>query len=264
MFHQPKKSLGQNFLSDGRVRRRIVEACAFSPSDTVLEIGPGRGALTPLIAERVKKVYAVELDRELAVALEEKYRDNAKIVVRNEDILVFDPAGIAESRSQKIKVFGNIPYYITSPIIERLIDARAVIDTVFLTVQKEFARRISASPRTKEYGAFSCYVQYYTQPRILFDIKKNSFFPVPRVDSSFIRLKLREKPAVRVGDEERLFRLVRLAFQQRRKTIRNSLRGAVSREALENFISSRRLDQSVRPEEMSLNDFAALADSGAR
>jgi 16S rRNA (adenine1518-N6/adenine1519-N6)-dimethyltransferase len=255
----PKKSLGQNFLRDGRARRRIVDACGFSPSDVVLEIGPGQGAVTPLIAERVKKLYAVELDTRLASELQERFA-GTNVTVEKADILAFDPASIQESRSARIKVFGNIPYYITSPIIEHLFASRALIETVFLTVQKEFAERMCAEPGTKTYGSFSCFVRYYARPRILFRVKRNSFYPPPKVDSCFVRLDIREHPPVEVSDEQKLFSVIRHAFQQRRKTLRNSLEGIVSREQLESFFSCRQLAPGTRPERLSLEDFAALSE----
>jgi 16S rRNA (adenine1518-N6/adenine1519-N6)-dimethyltransferase len=264
MLQRAKKSLGQNFLRDGNARRRIVAACGFSASDTVLEIGPGRGSLTSLIAERVKKVYAVELDQALAEGLQEQFRDNAAVDIRQGDILRFDPGSLPEARAGKITVIGNIPYYITSPILEHLIDNRQAVKAVFLTVQKEFARRICAAPGSKEYGSFSCYIQYYTKPAILFDIKKNSFYPVPKVDSSFIRLEMRAIPAVHVSDEERLFRVIRHAFQQRRKTLRKSLKGIVAESALERFFACSGIPSTTRPERLSLQDFAALAGSASR
>jgi 16S rRNA (adenine1518-N6/adenine1519-N6)-dimethyltransferase len=259
MRKTPKKSLGQNFLRDGRARQRIIAACGFSGGDIVLEIGPGTGALTPLIAERVKKVYAVELDRNLAAGLEAAYAASPSVSIITGDILRFDPTAIAGSHSEKLVVFGNIPYYITSPIIEHLFDFRHVIKVIFLTVQKEFARRICAVPGSKEYGSFSCYAQYYTKPEILFDIKRNSFYPAPRVDSSFIRLMVRDQPAVSVRDEQRLFSVIRHAFQQRRKTIRNSLKDIVTREELDAFFSRSRIDPNTRPERLSLQDFAQLS-----
>lgn len=254
----PKKRLGQNFLRDGHARARIVAACDFSPSDIVLEIGPGQGAITPLIAPRVAKVYAVEIDTQLIAGLEEKLRFFPNVAVLNRDILRFDICSIPESASRKIRIFGNIPYYITSPIIEHLFASRAGIADIFLTVQKEFARRICAGPGSKEYGSFSCFVQYYAEPEILFDVKRHSFYPVPKVDSSFIRLRVRESPPVD-ADEESLFRVIRSAFQQRRKTLRNSLEGLIDDARLDEFFSRRRIDPRIRPEMLSLEDFACLA-----
>lgn len=258
----PKKSLGQNFLRDGNARRRMIAACAFSSGDVVLEIGPGQGALTPLIAEHARKVYAVELDRRLAALLTASFADSPVVSILPGDILEFDISSLPETRSQKIKVFGNIPYYITSPIIEHLVLSRGFISEIFLTVQKEFARRICAAPGGKDYGSFSCFVQYYFDPKVLFDIKKNSFYPVPKVDSSFIRLRVREHPAVPVRDEERLFRVIRAAFQQRRKTIRNSLKDILTDAEMEEACSRGRIDPGARPERLSLRDFACLADPG--
>jgi 16S rRNA (adenine1518-N6/adenine1519-N6)-dimethyltransferase len=257
----PKKQLGQNFLRDGRARHRIVDACGFSAPDIVLEIGPGQGAMTPLIAGRCRKVYAVELDPVLAEALKDSFA-GTNVSVLHGDILSFDIGALPESRDQKIRVFGNIPYYITSPIIERLFGFRDRIADIHLTVQKEFARRICAGPGSKEYGSFSCFVQYYSIPKVLFDVNRNSFYPVPKVDSSFISLVPRERPAVEVGDETKLFSVIRHAFQQRRKTIRNGLKDVLSAHELEEAFNRCGIDPATRPERLSLRDFAALSDPG--
>ncbi|MGE5309039.1 MAG: 16S rRNA (adenine(1518)-N(6)/adenine(1519)-N(6))-dimethyltransferase RsmA [Deltaproteobacteria bacterium] len=240
----------------------MVESCGFSRDDVVLEIGPGRGALTPLIAGKVKKVYAVELDRALAAQLPETLKDVPNLSVINADILRFDIRTIPETREGKIKVFGNIPYYITSPIIEHLFGYRAVIRTVFLTVQKEFAQRICAGPGSREYGSFSLYAQYYSRPNQLFTVKKNSFYPAPKVDSSFIRLDIRDRPPVE-GDEKALFKVIRAAFQQRRKTLRNSLKGLIGEPELDTVFDRCRLDPKVRPERLSLQDFSCIAGQTA-
>ena len=260
MLLKPKKSLGQNFLNDGNARRRIVAACGFTPADTVLEIGPGRGAMTPMLAQEAGRVFCVEIDKRLIPDLESKLAGTGNTAVINADFLDYDIARLAGTAGQRLKVFGNIPYYITTPIIERLVEYRRSIDTAFLTVQKEFAKRICAAPGTKEYGSFSCYVQYYARARILFTISRNSFFPAPKVDSSFVRLEMREEPAVRVNDEEKLFAIIRAAFGQRRKTLKNALTRIVPARQMEEFFCQRRIDPRIRAEKLSLQDFAIIAD----
>jgi 16S rRNA (adenine1518-N6/adenine1519-N6)-dimethyltransferase len=163
-------------------------------------------------------------------------------------------------REKKVKVFGNIPYYISSPIIERLAAFRKKITAAYITVQKDFALRVVAAPGSKRYGSFSCFVQYHFKPSILFNISRGCFNPVPKVDSAFLELIPRKKPPVAVADEERLFRIIRAAFNQRRKILRNSLSKVVSDTALREFLAQNGLDRNVRPEELNLSQFAELAD----
>jgi 16S rRNA (adenine1518-N6/adenine1519-N6)-dimethyltransferase len=257
MHKKPKKFLGQNFLIDHNIRRKIINACAFSIQDTVLEIGAGKGELSCLIAPLVKKFYALELDTGLCQVLEAKLSGIKGARVICQDILKFDLTKI--SAKNRLKVIGNIPYYISSPIIERLAGYKKMIDGVWLTVQKEYAERISAFPDSKKYGSFSCFAQFHFIPDIIFSINKNCFYPQPKIDSSFIRLSPRRKAPVEVEDEERLFRVIRASFSQRRKTLRNSLKGVVSSEKIGQFLAERGLDRNSRPETLSLADFAILA-----
>jgi 16S rRNA (adenine1518-N6/adenine1519-N6)-dimethyltransferase len=255
---KPKKNLGQNFLVDQNIQRKIIAACAFRPSDTVLEIGAGRGDLTRLIAEKAAKVYALEIDSHFCLLLREALWNYPGVSVIRQDILKFDFKKHLRPVKSKVKVFGNIPYYITTPIIERLITFRNKIEAVYLTVQKEFARRIVAVPGSKEYGSFSCFVQYYAQPKILFAIKKTSFYPSPKVDSCFLKLEIKPKAMLGKEKEGMLFKIIRAAFCQRRKTLRNSLKGVISRQRLEIFFQKYNLDPNIRPEDLGLQEFINL------
>jgi 16S rRNA (adenine1518-N6/adenine1519-N6)-dimethyltransferase len=260
MHIKPKKSLGQNFLIDKNIQRKIREACSLSKEDVILEIGSGTGEFTLGLVQLVKQVYALEIDSRLISKLKQKLRRVSNCQIIKNDILKFDINNFLYKNKikQKIKVIGNIPYYISSPIIEHLIVYRNDIDEVFLTLQKEFGRRIIACSGSKDYGAFSCFVQYYTQCRILFEIKRTSFRPVPQVDSCFLSLKFRMKPAVEVNDEQIFFKLIRSAFNQRRKTLRNSLSGFLAKEALQEFLDNKGIDKNVRPEDLTLGQFAEL------
>jgi 16S rRNA (adenine1518-N6/adenine1519-N6)-dimethyltransferase len=262
MYIKPKKSLGQNFLIDKNIQKKIVHACGLAKDDIVLEIGAGRGDLTVHLAKAAKKVYALEVDQRLCLLLAMRLMayDNCQVIQK--DILKFDINKFVEENKikPKIKVIGNIPYYISSPIIERLIEYRQVISAAFLTAQKEFGQRAKASPGSKVYGSFSCFVQYYCACKMLFEIKRNCFQPAPNVDSGFLSLEFRQKPLFLVQDEEKLFKLIRTAFNQRRKTLRNSLEGLVSQERLEHFFQEAGIDQNVRPEELSLQEFANLCN----
>lgn len=259
--HKPKKSLGQNFLFDKNIQKKIVLTSDLNKDDIVLEIGAGFGDLTKQIALVAKKVYALEIDKRLFESLEENLKSQANCQILKEDILKFDLGKFLLKKriKQKIKVIGNIPYYISSPIIEHLIKYRQKITAVCLTVQKEFGRRVCAASGSKEYSSFSCFVQYYAQSKIIFEIKKGSFSPAPKVDSCFLSLKFRDNPAVCVNDEKMFFKLIRTAFNQRRKTLRNSLRGFIAKDKLEDILNSLNIDINTRPEELSLEQFAKLA-----
>lgn len=260
MYIKPKKSLGQNFLFDKNIQKKITSACDLSKEDIVLEIGAGMGDLTQQLAVTAKRVYALEVDCRFFPLLEDKLRAQTNCQILKADILKFNINKFLQNNlvKQKIKVIGNIPYYISSPIIEHLIQYRANIDTVFITVQKEFGRRVNAAAGSKEYGSFSCFVQYYAQPKIIFEIKKGSFKPSPKVDSCFLSLKFRQNPPVEVRNEEMFFKLIRSAFNQRRKTLRNSLAAFISLGSLSAFLDGQGIDRNARPEVLTLEQFALL------
>jgi 16S rRNA (adenine1518-N6/adenine1519-N6)-dimethyltransferase len=262
MYIKPKKSLGQNFLTDKNILLKMVSACVLSGDDIVLEIGAGMGDLTQILAQRAKEVYSLEIDRRVFGALKQRLGAYPNFRLLEGDILKFDIARFARERSnnRKIKVVGNIPYYISTPIIEHLIRYRELIDTVFMTVQKEFARRVVAAAGSKEYGSLSCFVGYYAESRVLFEIKRGSFKPSPKVDSCFLSLKFREAPPVNVDGEDLLFSLVRAAFNQRRKTLRNSLAGYLDGALLEGFLKDRGIDRNVRAERLTLGEFADICN----
>ena len=256
MHIKPKKSLGQNFLVDKNIQAKIIDSLGLGPQDIVLEIGAGRGEITSLISSKVKLVYAIEIDSELCDILKLSLKEPTNVRILNCDILKLDLKKYFSKT--KITVIGNIPYYITTPIIELLFKHRLIIKRIFLTVQKEFADRVTACPGTKNYGSFSCFVQYYTHPKRVFLVKKTSFFPTPKVDSSFLRLDIKEKLALDEGQEEGLFKIIRAGFNQRRKTLRNSLKGVISAEKLERFFIDQRIDKNIRPEMLSLENFINL------
>jgi len=263
MYIKPKKSLGQNFIFDKNIQKKIVLASGLDRNDIVLEIGAGFGDLTKEIALSVKKVYALEIDQRLFEGLEKNLNCKSNCEIIKKDILEFDlDKFLAKYKiKQKIKVIGNIPYYISSPIIEHLIKYHQKITAVYLTVQKEFGRRVCAGFGSKEYGSFSCFVQYYAHCKIIFEIKKGSFRPAPKVDSCFLSLKFRDHPVVKVNDEERLFGLIRTAFNQRRKTLKNSLLTFISKDRLEEILCSLNIDINTRPEDLSLEQFAQRSNS---
>ncbi len=261
MHVKPKKRLGQNFLTDKNIQRKLIASYNLEAGDHVLEIGAGYGELTKMIAGNGASVYALEIDSELCKTLRDNTKGYSNIEIINRDILRFNLKRYFIRRfKNKIKVVGNIPYYITSPIIEYLLKYRGKIEVVFITVQKEFAKRIVANAGSKEYSSFSCFVQYYSIPKILFFIKKGSFSPIPKVDSCLLELKIRQEPAVNVKDEELFFKVIRAGFNKRRKTLRNSLDGIILLQKLLEFFKKYHIDSNIRPEDLTLKDFAHLTN----
>lgn len=254
------RRLGQNFLIDKNIARKIVRVAEITCNDVVLEIGPGRGALTEGLLSRVKAVSAVEIDRRLCEFLREKFKDAKNFTLINKDFLRCDfsefSLGASSDAPLKLKVIANIPYYITSPVISHLIENRSFLEEVYLTVQEEVAHRIVAAPGRKAYGAFSIYCQFYTEPKLLFKVPRTVFRPMPEVDSAFIRLRMRDAPPVVVKDEARFFKLVRAAFGKRRKMLGRALRDVpgISLGGVDEVLLRR------RGETLSIAEFAALAN----
>ena len=264
-FHFQKK-YGQNFLIDTHVLDKIVEAADVSEEDFVLEIGPGIGTMTQYLCEHARQVLAVEIDRNLIPILQETLSSYNNVDILQGDILKQDIGAIAEKYNggQPIKVVANLPYYITTPIIMGLFESRVPLANVTVMVQKEVADRMRAEPGTKEYGALSLAVQYYAEPYLAANVPPNCFMPRPKVGSAVIRLSARQKPPVEVKDEKLMFRLIRAAFNQRRKTLQNAITNSgelnFSKEETGQAITSVGLNPSIRGEKLGLAEFAALAD----
>ena len=253
----PKKYLGQNFLVDQNIQKKIIQACAITPKDTILEIGAGRGELTRLIAEKTQKLFALEIDSYLCSILKSNLINFPRVRIINENILRFNFLSYFKGTS-KIKVIGNLPYNITTPIITHLLELRNKIEEIFVTVQKEFAQRMTATQGTSDWSAFSCFLQYYTEPKKLFIIKQTCFKPQPKVDSTLVKLSVKKKVSLDAGDETRLFKIIRLSFQQRRKILKNALSGAISSKRLSQYFDAFNFDKNIRGEELSLQDFINL------
>lgn len=256
------KKLGQNFLIDEDVVRRIVEAAELSADDTVLEVGPGIGTLTQGLAESGAEVVAVELDKRLLPVLATTLDGYDNVRVVNGDILQVD---IMQTVAAPVfKVCANLPYYITTPIIFALLEKRLPMERLVAMVQKEVAERMAAKPGGREYGALSVAIQYYTDPEIAFIVPPSSFIPAPAVDSAVIVCKRREKPPVEVCDEELFFRVVKAAFSLRRKMISNSLKNmGITSEQCAKWLQLAGIDGKRRAETLSLEDFAALTNTFA-
>ncbi len=257
------KKLGQNFLIDEDVVRRIVEAAELSADDTVLEVGPGIGTLTQGLAESGAEVVAVELDKRLLPVLATTLDGYDNVRVVNGDILQVD---IMQTVAAPVfKVCANLPYYITTPIIFALLEKRLPMERLVAMVQKEVAERMAAKPGGREYGALSVAIQYYTEPEIAFTVPPSSFIPAPAVDSAVIVCKRREKPPVEVCDEALFFRVVKAAFSLRRKMISNSLKNmGITSEQCTKWLQLAGIDGKRRAETLSLQDFAALTNAFAK
>lgn len=257
------KKLGQNFLIDESVVRRIVEAAELTPEDTVLEVGPGIGTLTQGLAESGASVVAVELDKRLLPVLDvtlEGY-DNVRIV--NGDILQVDI--MEQVQKPDFKCCANLPYYITTPIIFAILEKRLPMERLVVMVQKEVAERMAAKPGSKDYGALSVSIQYFTEPEIAFIVPPSSFIPAPSVDSAVIVCKRRSTPPVEVCDENLFFRVVKAAFSLRRKMLSNSLKNmGIKGEQVTKWLELAGVDGKRRAETLSLEDFAALTNTFAQ
>ena len=253
--HRPKKSLGQNFLSDTRIQQKIIQACGLGADDTVVEIGPGQGALTRLIAPLVKRLISVEADPDLIEPLRSSLPPSVEVI--HADFLKW----AMEDLPPGVKVIGNIPYYISTSIIEKIIEDREKVSAAFLTVQLEFGERLVATHGGKEYGSLTCFAQYYADIKMLFKIKNTCFKPAPKVDSCFLSLTLRPYSPQLAGDEAFLFKLIQTAFQQRRKNIVNTLKGVVGKEKLEHALEGLGISPNARPENLTLSNYINLSNA---
>jgi len=248
-----KRPLGQIFLHDPTILKGIIEAAELERDDLVVEIGPGLGRLTRMLAEKVKRVIAIEIDFALFEKLKTELADFKNVELIREDALKYPYENLP-----KFKVVSNIPYYITTPLIFRLLKARKNLISVTLTLQKEVAERIVARPGGKDYGRLSIMVQYHVEPKLKFIIPKGAFRPVPKVDSAVLHMKILEKPPVDVKDEGFFFGIVRTAFSQRRKTLSNSLKSI--REDTKEWLFEAGIDGKRRPETLSIEEFARLSN----
>ena len=262
-----QKRFGQNFLIDTHVLERIIEASEITKDDFVLEIGPGIGTMTQYLAEAAREVTAVEIDDALIPILKDTLKEWDNVTVLHGDILKTDIRKIADEKNQgrPIKVVANLPYYITTPIIMGLFESHVPVDSITVMVQKEVADRMQTGPGSKDYGALSLAVQYYAEPKIVANVPPNCFMPRPKVGSAVIRLTRHQNPPVTTLDEKLMFRLIRASFNQRRKTLSNSLKNSqelpYSKEEVEAAIKECGLQLNIRGEALTLEQFARLSDT---
>ena len=257
------KGLGQNFLINPTVCPRMAEMGNAKPGWGIIEIGAGVGVLTAELARRADKVVCIEIDSRLLPVLDETLAEFDNIKIVNEDVLKVDLHKLIEQEfaGMPVAVCANLPYYITSPIIMNLLEAHLPIASLTVMVQKEAAARLCAEPGSREVGAVSIAVRYYSDPKILFQVSRGSFLPAPDVDSTVIRLDVRDRPAVEVGSEEQFFKVVRAAFSQRRKTLPNTLSaglGIPKAQAIE-MLEKAGIPTNLRAEQLTLDQFALLS-----
>lgn len=251
--HRPRKRFGQHFLHDPHIIRRIIDALEPQPGNRIIEIGPGRGALTGPLLKTVESLEVIEIDRDLARNLEEHYRDTGKLTVHCLDVLRFD---FLSGDDRPIRLVGNLPYNISTPLLFHLLNNLSCIEVMIIMLQKEVAERICAGPGSKVYGRLSVNVQACCDVELLFTVGSSAFTPCPKVDSSVIRLQPAGDEAPRISDRQQFQHLVRTCFSRRRKTLRNSLKGLLS--AAE--IKAEGIAPDIRPEELPVEAFARLAN----
>ncbi|MBD5521484.1 MAG: 16S rRNA (adenine(1518)-N(6)/adenine(1519)-N(6))-dimethyltransferase RsmA [Lachnospiraceae bacterium] len=260
-----QKKFGQNFLIDKNILEKIVDAAQIEDTDCVLEIGPGIGTMTQYLASRARSVIAVEIDKNLIPILQDTLSSYNNVKVLNEDILKVDINRIVEEENagKPIKIVANLPYYITTPIIMQLFESHIALKSITVMVQKEVADRMQASPGSKDYGALSLAVQYYSEPEIITKVPASCFMPRPNVDSTVIRLTSHENPRLEPEEEAYLFAVIRASFNQRRKTLVNGLANVsdlgISKDDVKTVLGLMGLSETVRGETFELERFIELA-----
>jgi len=258
------KSLGQNFLIDGNIIRKIAEKANITGEDYILEIGPGIGTLTEELAQRAKKVVAIELDKNLMPILDETLGEYKNVEIINGDVLKVDLKRIIEEKLDNgpVKVVANLPYYVTTPIITKLLESNLNLDSIIVMVQKEVAERMKAKPGSKDYGSLSVYVNFFSIPEIIIHVPKTVFMPQPKVDSAVIKLDIKKNlPDI---DRDKFFRVIRAAFSKRRKTLLNSLSSYgfdIDKETIRETLENININPEIRAENLSVEDFIKISET---
>ena len=262
------KALGQNFLINANVIENIVESSNIKREDLVIEIGPGLGTLTKYLLEKAGRVICVELDKRMIEILKDRFKNFDNLEILNQDILEVNLNELINKEKEKyklknVKVVANLPYYITTPIIMMLLEQELKLDSITVMIQKEVADRLIAIPGKKNTGAITYTIYYYAEAEEILEVPNSSFIPAPEVTSKVIKLKLRKEKPIQVKNEELMFKIIKLAFSQRRKTLVNSLVNSKifsSKEEAEKILKEIKLDKNIRAEKLSLQDFASIAN----
>lgn len=263
-----KKELGQNFLINKEVIDKIISSSEIDEDDLVIEIGPGLGTLTKYLLEKAKKVICIELDKKMIKILRERFSLYENFELLNQDILKVDLNNLIKTEKEtnkikNVKVVANLPYYITTPIIMKLLEEKLDLESITVMVQKEVADRLITIPGKKDTGAITYTVYYYAKGEDILEVPKNSFLPEPEVTSKVINLKIRKEEPVKVKNKEVMFRIIKCAFMQRRKTLLNSLtntRVFINKEEGEKILKQIGLDVNIRAEKLKIEDYAKIAD----
>jgi 16S rRNA (adenine1518-N6/adenine1519-N6)-dimethyltransferase len=258
MLRRPK--LGQHFLSSARYRERIADALRLRRDDLVIEIGPGRGAMTGLLAERAGRVIAIELDAGLVARLKEEFETSSHVQITHGDVLLVDIAQICRDESvTECFVFGNLPYYITSPILHRLFEFRVCIRGMALLIQREVAERITAAPGNRDYGYLSVMVQLFSKPQVLFTVPAGAFSPPPKVQSALVEFRMAPRfPNWSAEQASKFLEFVKACFTQKRKSLVNNLAALAPRSLIESELANLKLSATARAEQMAVDQVAAL------
>ena len=259
------KNYGQNFLVDETALETIVETSNISKEDLVIEIGPGLGTLTSLLLENSGKVICIELDKKMIQILNDRFKIYNNFELINDDVLKVDLHELIKENSnfKSVKIVANLPYYITTPIIMKLLESKLEISSITVMVQKEVAKRLTDEPGTgKEIGAITYNIHYFSNPKYILDVNKECFLPSPKVDSAVIYLELLKEPKVKVLNEELFFKIIKSSFMQKRKTLLNSLTNAniCPKEFLEKMLLDLNIDLKIRAEKLTLQNFADITN----
>ncbi len=260
------KKLGQNFLINDEVIDNIIKASNVNKNDLIIEIGPGLGTLTKRLLDNAGKVVCIELDTRMINILNERFKFYNNFELINEDVLKVDLHKLIKDNKNSnilnVKIVANLPYYITTPIIMKLLEDKLNIESITVMVQKEVADRLVDVPGGKNSGAITYAINYYTKPQKIIDVLNTSFIPAPEVNSSVIKLNVLNKPSVEVADEELLFKIIKIAFMQKRKTLLNALTNGklASKEQIERMLTDLKIDLKIRGEKLTLEDFAKISD----
>ena len=265
---QANKSLGQNFLIDDCVIEKIIESSNIEKEDLIIEIGPGLGVLTERLLKKSNNVVVIELDKKMIEILQNRFCLNRNLEIINNDVLKVDLEKLIKNKKEqtninKVKIVANLPYYISTPIIMKLLENRLEISEIIVMVQKEVAQRLGAETGTREAGAITYAVEYYAQATPIIDVPKESFIPSPKVESQVIKLEVRQNPKIEVEDEKLLFNIIQKSFMQRRKTLSNSLinnRILDSKEEVEKMFKTLEIPSNVRGEKLTLEEFGKIAN----
>ncbi len=265
---QANKSLGQNFLIDDCVIEKIIESSNIEKEDLIIEIGPGLGVLTERLLKKSNNVVVIELDKKMIEILQNRFCLNRNLEIINNDVLKVDLEKLIKNKKEqtninKVKIVANLPYYISTPIIMKLLENRLEISEIIVMVQKEVAQRLGAETGTREAGAITYAVEYYAQATPIIDVPKESFIPSPKVESQVIKLEVRQNPKIEVEDEKLLFNIIQKSFMQRRKTLSNALinnRISDSKEEVEKMFKTLEIPSNVRGENLTLEEFGKIAN----